>query len=152
MGFQIKIQKDLSDEQVVKAKEYIDSFIIKAIKNNLNYSKSCNTKGGYSSFLRRGVLGYTLGGLRELGLAFRRISNKKRIFAIVKLENLFVIEDNILADKLNICMCPLNRTYRSRWVRNLGYKTAVHGGGKKVKMSLTDKDFDTYCTIGEIKG
>lgn len=134
-GFEIKIQKSLSEEQRKIAEEVAFDFIKRTIEHKMSYAKAYRTRSGTSSYLKRNVLGYTWGGLKEAGLTLRRISKNRRSFGIVKLEDLYIPELKIRGHELKECMCP-----------------KYHGGGRRVVMNIHVDDFVLFAKIGKVKG
>lgn len=80
-GYRIVFQTNLSDEQFKIAFQMLTSFRERIVDKDgyWNY----RTRGGHDSWLGRGAQGLGLGGKPE-GLLFRRVSNTKRIFGVVK--------------------------------------------------------------------
>lgn len=135
-GFRFAIQKGLNNKQNELAQDVAWCFINAVAEHKGSFAKAYRTKGGRASYLARGNLGYTFGGLKDLGLTLRRLSKNKRVFGIMRLKDLEVKDLNITADKLNECMCP-----------------QYHGGGRKVRMLIPyENNFRTIYEIGEIKG
>jgi hypothetical protein len=132
-GFAVEIQLDLSEEEKKSALKFVNEFVIGTLKKDMYYSKYMHTRGGYSSYLKRGVFGYRFD--EENNLVFRRISRNQRRFAVVK-ANTLVNKDTkeVFNNKnMNMCMCPL------------------HLGGTKVDWSYMPETY-TYVFIGDIKG
>ena len=131
-GFQIEIQKDLSEKEKETAKKFANKFIAKTCGNSMVFSLGGRT-GGYTSYLRRGRFGYLINEDKRTGLVFRRISWKKRIFGIFKYTELLDKETAKLP-RINMCMCP------------------KHRGGLKVRWKDEKPESFTYALIGDIKG
>lgn len=121
--FEIYIQKNLTEEEKNKAKEFCQFFVDKTLSDPKKRYFGC-TGGGYTSGLWRGRLGlavfYGQPGVKEWdkNLIFRRISKNKRKFAVVRKDTLEVYNDKHL-DKTDydrelypngpipdICICP----------------------------------------------
>ncbi len=136
MNYELKIQKDLSDEQIEIAHKVANSFIENVAKYNGSYAKAYRTQAGYASYFKRNCLGYTWGGLREAGLTLRRISKNKRVFGIMRLSDLYITELDITADKYNRCWCPASSPQRGN-----------HGGGLRVKMLISHDRFTTFTEV-----
>ena len=131
-GFSIEIQLDLSEEEKKMAEDFANKFIVGTIKHNMNYSKHMNTRAGYSSYLRRGVLGLRIE--RGCDLFFRRISKRLRRFAIVKMNTMQEKGTGTdLNDVTAKCMCP------------------KHHGGVEIEWRYNPETY-TYATVGDIKG
>ena len=102
-GYEIYIQKDLSDVDKEKAKKFCQSFID---STNADPKKRYWGKpgGGYTSGMWRGRLGifiYMPGDKHYDGhIVFRRISKNKRTFAVVHVDSMEVYNDKKL-DKFN---------------------------------------------------
>lgn len=142
-GLEIRIQKDISKEDKVKIKKWLNiHFLSNVLSNDCQWNHL--TRGGHGGWgLKRGTLGYMFdkmyreefpGGYEDGKYTFRRISRNKRIFGVVKLEDLEFI-DEPYDQKKNACIC------------------SQCNGDKRVKMNLdNNEDFETYCTIGETEG
>ena len=129
-GFQIEIQKDITDDELSAAKQFANEFISRTCRNYMVFHLGGRT-GGFRSYLRRGRFGYLIS--KETGLVFRRITRNKRIFGIVKYTELSDKETNRLP-KMNMCMCP------------------KHRGGLKVRWANKKPETFVYARVGEIKG
>ena len=128
-GFQVEIQKNLTVSETNKAETFVNYWIGKTCENNLTYYLGGRT-GGYDSYLLRNRFGYMDNSLKEDMLVFRRISSKKRIFGVVKVDTMVNLDGSSL--RLNWCMCP------------------EHRGGMRVKwVDVKPKTF-TYAIIGNI--
>ncbi len=142
-GIQIEIQIGLSETEDKEARLFSNNFLKEYITNGMKFK---NTQGGYYSYYKRGVVGLRFS--RELNLYFRRASKNKRIFQIVKEEELkpattesgnFVSKhyshDKIETKNINdLCMCPR------------------HVGQLKVSNKYGDTKTYLYAIIGDIKG
>ncbi len=133
-GFQSEIATNLDLDQMKIATEFANKWISDVVKNNLSWKDS--TQGGWKSFYKRGIAGLKL----ENGLYFRRASKSRRIFHIVKGEDL-VIKPQVMKHgsehdgKLGTkCMCP------------------GHEGGLVVENKYGDIETTLYARIGSIKG
>ena len=136
-GFAIQIQLSLSEEEKKVAEDFANKFIIGTLKNDMLYSKHLNTRGGYSSYLKRGVLGLKIKGhgpTTDDTLYFRRISRNQRVFGIVRLDTMQ--EKGTYEDLKHVkdkCMCP------------------IHHGGTRVEWRYKPETY-TYALVGDIKG
>lgn len=131
-GFQIEIQKDLTEKEVETAKKFANEFITKTCGNNMVFYLGGKT-AGYRSYLRRGRFGYLINEDKEFGLVFRRASWNKRIFGIFKYTELLDKETNE-PPRIKMCMCP------------------KHRGGLKVKWKTEKPESFTYAMVGDVKG
>ena len=137
-GFRIEIQADLSSEEMVIAKKFADQWIADVKAHDWSWKH--RTRGGYSSYYRRGVFGEGV-WLREedsansiwneYQLVFRRHTRHSRTFAIVKADTLIRLDGSPL--DLKQCMCP------------------IHRGAQKVKYTERPSTL-IYFEIGNIKG
>lgn len=99
--FEIYIQKDLTDEEKSKAKEFCQYFIDSTLSDSKKRYFGV-VGGGYTSGLWRGRLGLALfygqpGAKKwDENLVFRRISKNKRKFAVVRIDTLEVYNDKYL--------------------------------------------------------
>jgi hypothetical protein len=103
-GFRILIQSNLTDIEKKEAFKFVNEFI-KRVKEN-NGSWNFWSRGGHKSYLARNNFGYLLNP-KNPNLVFRRISNRKREFAIVKTENLLNKENEAGINSVNKCPCPI---------------------------------------------
>ena len=137
-GIKIVIHNSIKDN----VKKEVEKWLIHWLIPKLNATTgTIDYKIGYSksrSFYRRGILGKSLFFTEHHPLKnkyfFRRLSNTKRIFGVIPIDE--VISNN--GDKIdtNQCMC------------------AIHMGGTKVKLKKTydDNDYSIFFQIGDIKG
>ena len=127
-GFQIEIQKDLTEHNYKLAVDFANDFISKTCASEMKYA--IPTGGGYHSFLRRRRFGFLFN--KDNNLVFRRISPKKRKFGIIKAGTMAEMS----GDDINLkqCMCP------------------EHMGSTKVKWKNKKPKMTVYATIGDIKG
>lgn len=123
---EIKIQRDLSQDQIRRAITHINRFIVETIKDDGRYCGASG--GGRRSYLRRGRFGYLL-DTKQNDLTFRRISRNKRIFAVVHVSTLLDKETGKPVN-LDRCMCP------------------HHLGGTKVKWKNEPEFFTHFKTDG----
>lgn len=98
-GFRILIEKNLSEIEELEATNFALSFINKIEQNNGSWR--LYSRAGYRSAVARKQLGFIL----KHNLVFRRISNKKREFAIHKLEHICYTNNNMINIKER-CVCP----------------------------------------------
>lgn len=98
----IVIQKNLKSDEDKLAKKFCDGFIKSVIEHNGSYAKAYRTKGGWSSWLRRGDFGLSPKELKDAGLTFRRIFRSKT-FGVQKIDSLNFIKYKCVK---NICHCP----------------------------------------------
>jgi len=137
-GFQIEIQKDLSDPDMKLAQNFANEFISKTCRDHMVFSYGGRT-GGYASYIRRGKFGYLLlkptkeGYFENTDLVFRRLSKNQRIFGIVKYTKL-IDKATGKTPNINQCMCP------------------KHRGGLKVRWADKKPETFVYARVGEIKG
>jgi hypothetical protein len=146
-GFAIEIQEGLNEKEMASAIWEANDFIGSWIKNNGSWKEKSQV-GGWSSFLRRGTVGYpirtrpiptTIDG-QQSGLYFRRASKSRRIFQIVRACDLNLKPNQTMkhggvSEKIgSMCMCP------------------GHEGALKVSTKYGEIKTKTYCMIGEIKG
>jgi hypothetical protein len=103
IGFRVDIQSDLSDVQLVRAKQYSDSFIISTLSDSKKRYGGMKSHGGRDIPFSRG----SCIGLGE-GLYFMRINRHKRIFGVVKKDT---IEDNCEYGKLKFKIKPKTFIY-----------------------------------------
>jgi len=134
-GFQIEIQKDLSEEEKVVAIKFANEWTKDIIDNDLSWKD--RTRGGWRSLYKRGVVGFRLRDNSEL--YFRRASRSRRIFQIVRGKDLKIEPQEMkyggtFDGGLDGCMCP------------------GHLGGLKVSTKYGDIETEVYCTVGNIKG
>lgn len=125
-GFQLEIQNNLSNEEHKKALEYANKFIINTLNDSKKRFGGHNTKGGYESYWKRGTFGFQFD---RGSLVCRRISNNRRVFAIVRTEELELVEGSGCD-----CICP------------------HHRGGAKAKWKNGKPKTFIYIKMGEIKG
>lgn len=128
-GFQIEIQKDLNPDELSSAESFAKSFIINTLKDPAMKYNGENCKGGWESYYKRGTLGKLLGGC----LVFRRVSKNRRVFGVVRLNELVRIDDNLIPSE-KLCRCP------------------VCSGSIPVKWKNKKPETFIYCKVGEIKG
>ena len=133
-GFQIEIAKNLDLDQLNVATTFAKKWITEVIANDLSWKQE--TSGGWKSFYQRGVAGLKISD----GLYFRRASKSRRIFQIVRGDDLIIKpqimkhgseHDGRLGTK---CMCP------------------GHEGGLVVENKYGDIDTFVFARIGDIKG
>jgi len=151
-GYEIYIQKDLSDIDKERAKKFCQSFID---KTNADPKKRYwgETGGGYTSGMWRGRLGISLylPGEKEYdaNLVSRRISKNKRTFAVVHVDTMEVHNDKYL-DKAHYVYrdivpdgpVPKNHCYCSR-----------HKGSIKVRFKGgKPPELEFFYRTGEVKG
>ena len=129
-GFQIEIQKNITDDELSIAKKFANEFISKTCRDHMIFYLGGRT-GGYISYIRRGKFGYVIN--KETGLVFRRISRNKRIFGIVKYTELLDKDTNKLP-RADMCVCP------------------KHRGCLKVKWKTKRPETFVYARGGQIKG
>jgi len=129
-GFQLEIQKDLSEIDMKKAINFANNWISKTMSNdNLTYHLG-GRSGGWHSYLRCNRFGYMNKNIAQL--VFRRISTKRRVFGIVRADTM--VKPDISEINLKQCMCPIHR-----------------GGERVVWRNGKPKTF-VYATVGSIKG
>jgi hypothetical protein len=133
-GFQLEIQRGLSEEDM----EIALSFANKWIKNTCMDDELVFWLGGRTggwtskSHLKRGSLGYTY--IKEdRSLVFRRISSSKRVFAIVNIDTMTLKDGNELNTKG--CMCA-----------------HCNGGQKVIWRNNKKPETFVYAMVGDIKG
>lgn len=156
-GYELFYQKNLTEQEIKISKLALNLFINDTMNINENlkddkilnlpdYSKS--TRGGHSSFFNRYNLGIscfnyipkTMSNIEWYdknianNLILRRVSKNKRLFAIVKLEELKDIENNINLCNANMCHCP--KCF----------------GGIKVTWKTKRPELVSYARIGNISG
>ena len=123
-GYEIYIQKNLSDIDKERAKKFCQSFI-DSTNNDPKKRYWGKSGGGYTTGMWRGRLGISLylPGEKQYdpNIVFRRISKTKRKFAVVHLDTMEVHNDKSL-DRLNdrdllpdgpiprnVCNCPRHK-------------------------------------------
>jgi len=150
-GFQIEIQKDLTDEEKEEAIKFANKWISDVAKEQLSWAKAMGTEGGWHSWYKRGTLGHRLD--TKSNLYFRRASRTKRIFQIVHKDNIKLAKDK---DGDSIMK---STTHLNRWGEKSTIKDAGEGcmcptctGMLKVTNKYGDTETSVYCTIGEISG
>jgi len=129
-GFQLEIQKDLSDNEQAEAIRFANEWISKTCGNNLIFNLGGRT-GGWCSFLKRNRFGFMNSKTNDL--VFRRISTDRRVFGIVKSDTMIKPDGSEI--NLNQCMCPIHR----------GAERVIWRGGKKPSTFI-------YAVVGDLKG
>ncbi len=132
-GFRIKIERGLSAEDKKKAQDFATKWALEVIENDCSWVERWS-RGGWSSYLQRGTFGYSLNGRgakNEDDLVFRRISKRRRIFAVMRAKHLRNLDGSEIDFKG--CMCP------------------DHLGGTRVIMPQRPA-LKTFMEYGEIKG
>lgn len=129
-GFQIEIQKDLSEKEYKDAIEFANDWISQTCDNDMVFRLGGKT-GGWHSYIKRGVFGFM--PYRDNNLVFRRISTSRRVFGIVKADTM--TKPDGLEVNLNRCACSNCR----------GGERVIWRDNKKPKTFI-------YATVGEIKG
>lgn len=83
-GFQIEIQEDLNEQELVKAKHHADQFIIRTLQHPDKRFGAVNSHGGRDT-------PYSRGSCLHLGndLYFLRINRHKRIFGVVRGDRMY---------------------------------------------------------------
>jgi len=101
--FSIYFQFSLNLKELASAENFATNFVIETLQNNWNYP--LKGKGGHRSYLKRGTFGFLFD--EEENLVFRRISNNKRKFAVVKIDTLLERDANrYMTRMLDQCKCP----------------------------------------------
>jgi len=132
-GFQIEIQKDLTEKELENAIDFAIEWIGRTCSNDLTYYLGGKT-GGYKSYLRRNRFGFMINHTNTLvsnTLVFRRISTGRRIFGIIRANTM--IKPNGSEFKLKQCMCP------------------KHRGGERVIWRDNKPETFIYAKVGRIK-
>ena len=127
-GFRIEIQKDLTDKENKAAIKFIDYWVADVMEHGCSWKH--RTRGGHSSYYRRGIYGQPVWdpdtGESSSTLVFRRHSHNRRIFAVIRI-------DTLAAARHDGCICP------------------IHRGGQKVKYKIRPET-EVYYEVGDIKG
>jgi hypothetical protein len=95
IGFRIDIQKDLNDDEMKAAKKYADTFIIQTLQDPKKKYGGAQSYGGRDTPFSRG----SCLNLNSDKLHFLRINRHKRIFGVIRSNNL---DDNDGYGKLKI--------------------------------------------------
>jgi hypothetical protein len=131
-GFRIEIEKGLTSKQKQEAEAFATKWAADTLKNDGSWVERWS-RGGWRSYLRRGTFGHRLSGRETTPdtLVFRRVSKKRRIFAVMRATHL----RNLDGSEVNTeqCMCP------------------EHLGGTRVMVPVMP-DMKTLVEYGEIKG
>lgn len=127
-GFQIEIQKELTEEETNDAIDFANDWISKTCGDDLTHHLGGRT-GGYHSYIRRNRFGFMIS--RANTLVFRRISAKKRIFGLVRADT--VVKPDGSEVNLNQCMCP------------------IHRGGERVVWRDGKPEVFVYAVVGSVK-
>jgi hypothetical protein len=133
-GFQLEIQKDLTEEEYKSAVEWANDWISTTCKNDLVFHRGGRT-GGWksSSYLRRGIFGFMPFNNNDNDLVFRRISASSRIFGLIKASTMTKPDGT----EINLERC----------------KCAKHRGGEKVIWRNNKKpETFIYVMVGDVKG
>jgi hypothetical protein len=97
-GIRIEIQENLSEEERKESEEFCKKKLEEYIENGYKFKNTC---AGWRSFYRRGTVGLRFG--KNNNLYFRRASRGRRIYQIVRYEELKpVIENNFYVQKYNL--------------------------------------------------
>jgi hypothetical protein len=128
-GFSIDIQSGLTPEEDEVARTYAEEFTMNALYDDFKYPY--RTRGGHSSYLRRGTFGNMIDD--EKRLVFRRISRRLRKFAIVKADTMVDNEGNEVVMKQ--CRCPKHR-----------------GGTRVIWRDQQKPNMYNHIKVGKIKG
>lgn len=132
-GYRILIQSDLDENSKKIAIEYCNDFFNKVGSQcsfkNAGYRRK--TGGGHCSWFKRNTLGHVFD--KNKSLVFRRISKNKRIFGVVKLQELVLKENKQEIDITKSCNCPYCTDFRVEFKNNI-------------------PEMDFYFEFGEISG
>ena len=132
-GFRIEIEKGLTSKQKQEAEAFVTKWTTETLGNDGSWVERWS-RGGWKSYLRRGTFGYRLSGMKttlEDGLVFRRISKRRRIFAVMRAGHLRNLDGTPVNTQQ--CMCP------------------EHLGGTRVTVPVMPET-KKFIEHGEIKG
>ena len=131
-GFRIEIEKGLTSEQKCKAEAFATKWAADTLQNDGSWVERWS-RGGWRSYLRRGTFGHRLSGreVTEDALVFRRISKRRRIFAVMRAAHLRNLDGSPVNTQQ--CMCP------------------EHLGGTRVTVPAMPET-KKFVEYGEIKG
>jgi len=127
-GFQIEIQKELTEEESRAAIDFANEWISKTCSKDMQFL--LKGKGGHRSYIRRNRFGYMLND-KVNDLVFRRISTHKRIFGIIKADTMVKPDGSEV--NLNQCMC------------------SIHRGGERVVWRDGKPEVFVYAVVGSVK-
>lgn len=128
-GFQIEIQKNLTEKEKEQAIDYIEKRFLPSLRDGFLWNHS--TKGGHEHGkpFMRGVVGWNI---MKSDLIFRRVSSRKRIFAIVRADSLQRKDGKDI--NLKHCFCnQCEGAYKATW-------------------KISKPETYIYMTKGELKG
>jgi len=101
-GFSIEIQEGLGEEEQELAENQAVKFTEYTITHDMNFP--LKGSAGRRSYIRRNRFGYHI---NKSGLVFRRISKRRRKFAVVRANEL-VLRASLSEVNLKQCMCPIH--------------------------------------------
>jgi len=158
-GFQIEIQKNLTDEEREVAEKFANKWVSEVSAKDLSYAKAMRTEGGYCSWYKRGTLGQRID---DGNLYFRRASRTKRIFQIVHKDELKLANGqretgrSRYTNYVNGIKVVKDETHDRGEIKEINEERSCScpkcNGQLRVDNKYGDTETEVYCTIGEIRG
>lgn len=147
IGYQIQIQKDLSDIQKELAREYIENWITWPDPRG----DSCWKTGEGPNYFRRNSIGKVINYKApfEEQITFRRISKNRRIFGVVKLSLLKFKKMSCAYYTQKDLVYGKEQSYGENWSNCCKCDRCI----SDYVMSMPERpEMEIYYTYGEIKG